>query len=54
MAGAGPGHVRRRLDSQGGHAADLDIMQKPFTEAVLLARVGGALDKAAAQRAALA
>ena len=32
------------------HAPDLDIVQKPFTEAVLLARVRRALDRSGAHR----
>ena len=39
-------HPRQVLDFHGIHARDLDIVQKPFTEAVLLGRVRRALDKA--------
>jgi hypothetical protein len=45
------GYAQQVLDSQGVHGADLDIVQKPFTEAALLARVRAALDRAGAQRA---
>jgi PAS domain S-box-containing protein len=39
-------HARQVLDFHGITAPDLDIVQKPFTEAVLLGRVRRALDKA--------
>jgi signal transduction histidine kinase/ActR/RegA family two-component response regulator len=39
------GHVQQVLDFHGIAAPDLDIVQKPFTEAVLLARVRQSLDK---------
>ena len=44
------GYAQQVLDSQGVNASDLDIVQKPFTEAVLLARVRGALGQAGAAR----
>jgi hypothetical protein len=40
------GYAQQVFDFRGIPAADLDVVQKPFTEAVLLARVRRALDKA--------
>jgi CheY-like chemotaxis protein len=39
------GHAQQVLDFHGITAHDLDIVQKPFTEAALLARVRRALDR---------
>ena len=44
------GYAQQVLDFHGIPAADLDILQKPFTEAVLLDRVRRALDRASAHR----
>jgi PAS domain S-box-containing protein len=46
------GYAQQVLDSQGVRASDLDIVQKPFSEAALLARVRRALDRAGASRTA--
>jgi PAS domain S-box-containing protein len=46
------GHAQQALDFHGILATDLDVVQKPFTEAVLLARVRRALGKA--RRSAMA
>jgi hypothetical protein len=48
------GYAQQVLDARGEHAAGLDILDKPFTEDALLARVRRALDQAGARRAAQA
>ena len=45
------GYAEPVLDFHGIPAADVDIVQKPFTEAVLLSRVRRALDRSGAHRA---
>jgi two-component system cell cycle sensor histidine kinase/response regulator CckA len=46
------GYAQQVLDFHGIPAPGLDIMQKPFTEAALLARVRRALDRSGAARVA--
>jgi DNA-binding response OmpR family regulator len=45
------GYAEQVLDYHGIPAADVDIVQKPFTEAALLSRVRRALERSGAPRA---
>jgi FixJ family two-component response regulator len=40
------GYAQPILDTHGAFASQIDLMEKPFTEATLLTRVRGAIDNA--------